>query len=287
MIASYQEGQPRAQAPFPSAPFHKWLSPDGSVWTEFFRSAGAYMVRFPRLADFDISKDGSSVEAHGVPGVSKATIEHIFQNIVVPLSRSRQGKLVLHAAAVEVGNSAVLFLGPAGRGKSTLTAFFAQEGRRFLSDDGVQLEDAEGEPLVMPSHASIRLWADSESLLMAGQPKAERVDYTEKSRFLAGGEFRHCDEPRKLRAAYFIGEAPATQPRIERLTPGAAMIELVKNSFVLDIEARELLEGQFRALSALAARPLFFSLDYPRTYEALPLVREAIEQHSKSSGNHP
>ncbi|MBK7991643.1 MAG: hypothetical protein IPK05_18515 [Comamonadaceae bacterium] len=65
---------------------------------------------------------------------------------------------------------------------------------------------------------------------------------------------------------------------IEPLRPAEALIELVKNSFLLDIEARDMLVRHFDDLTRLAALPIYFRLDYPRDYGTLPAVRDAIVQ---------
>jgi hypothetical protein len=49
---------------------------------------------------------------------------------------------------------------------------------------------------------------------------------------------------------------------------------------LLDIEARDMLARHFDDLSRLAELPIYFRLDYPRSYEALPTVRQAIVRHA-------
>ena len=144
------------------APFHQWSFPDGTLWTQFYRQGGGYLLRFPDLADFEVSADGATVLGFPAPGVTSPTVEHLYLNQVLPLALSRQGKLVLHGSAVDIGGQGVAFLGESGRGKSTLAASFATEGTRFLTDDGLLLEWVDGHCMIVPSHPSIRLWEDSQ-----------------------------------------------------------------------------------------------------------------------------
>ena len=269
------------QAPLEAAPFHEWATPDGRQWTSFHRTDAGYLLRFPALADFTVSADGQEVSVCPEPGVSEQTVEHLYLNQVLPLALSRQFKLVLHAAAVEIDGFAVAFVGVSGRGKSTLTASFSTSGYRFLTDDGLQLEKSGGAYLAKPSHASIRLWEDSRSALIPETAlAAPPVDYTPKSRMLAGSEVPHCDVPRPLRCIYFLGAGNTDEVSIEPVGGRDAMIELVKHSFLLDIEEREMLKHHFARLTELARRPMFFRLDYPRQYESLPQVLEAIVKHA-------
>ena len=69
-------------------------------------------------------------------------------------------------------------------------------------------------------------------------------------------------------------------PTIEPLRPAEALIELVKHSFLLDIEARDMLARHFDDLTRLAELPIYFRLDYPRRYKALAAVREAVIRHA-------
>lgn len=264
-------------------PFHRWVFPDGTLWTNFYRAGNHYLLRFPALADFTVSASGMEVAVHPVPGVSAQTIEHLYLNQILPLALSRQWKLVLHASAVEVGDAAVAFVGASGLGKSTLAASFATGGYRFLTDDGLQVEKSGEGYLVQPSHASIRLWDDSRAELIPETTRAApAVDYTDKMRLLADDAVAFCDVARPLQRVYFLGDGDVDDISIHPSSGRDAMIELVRHSFLLDIEEREMLTRHFSQLTELARRPMFARLDYPRRYETLPGVRDAVIQHVRS-----
>ncbi len=271
---------PRAQAPIAVEPFHKWLLPDGPPWTDFYRDGEHYLLRFPALADFTVLASGMEVAVYPVPGVSDHTVEHLYLNQVVPLALSRQWRLVLHASAVEIGNVAVAFLGASGHGKSTLAASFATSGYRFLTDDGLQLVKSGEGYLVQPSHASIRLWDDSrDELIPEATRAAPPVDYTPKIRLLADDVVAFCDVARPLRFVFFLGDGEVGDVSIRPARGRDAMIELVRHTFLLDIEEREMLAHHFGQLTELVRGPMFARLDFPRRYEMLPRVRDAVIRH--------
>lgn len=272
----------RDQAPLKEIPFHQWTLPGGCLWAGFYRLDDQYLVRFPELVDFLISSNGDDVNAYPVPGVSQQTVEHLFSNQILPLVLSRQFKLVLHGSAVVLDDVAVAFLGPSGRGKSTLAASFATEEFQFLTDDGLQLEKIDGKYFVLPSHPSIRLWDDSRrELIPQTAQSSPPVDYTSKARLNADDKVVYCNERRSLKYIYFLGETDKKSISITSVTGSEAVIEIVKNSFLLDIEEKEMLSHQFKQLSALVQHPIFFRLDYPRRYEVLRKVREAIVTHAQ------
>ena len=89
-----------AQGDISSKPFHHFFLDDGSVWTEFYRTDYGYLLRFPGLADFEVSADGRAIVARPAEGADANTIEHLYINQLVPLALSRQGKPAFHASAV-------------------------------------------------------------------------------------------------------------------------------------------------------------------------------------------
>lgn len=275
---------PRPQFPLDQPPFHEWVFPNGALWTRFYRTAAGYLLRFPDLADFEVSVEGDTVAAYPAPGVSEAAVRHLYLNQVLPLALSKQGKLVFHASAVEIGGMGVAFMGESGRGKSTLAASFATGGFRFLTDDGLTVEACDHGYRIVPSHPSIRLWKDSEAALLAPDtPAAPALEFTSKSRFLAGQAIAFCDSPRPLRRVYFLGQGGASRIAFQRLSPAEALIELVKHSFLLDIEEREMLAAHFDELSGLASLPIYYRLDYQRDFEGLARLRQAVIEHATNA----
>ncbi|MBK5105698.1 MAG: hypothetical protein JJE42_15740 [Burkholderiales bacterium] len=270
----------RAQQALRARPFREWLQPDGAVWMQFYRTDAGYLLRFPELADFEVSGDALAVACRPAPDVSEETTRHLFLNQVLPLVLSKRGKLVFHASAVEVSGAAVAFVADSGRGKSTLAASFAAAGYRFLCDDGLVLERRGAGYDAMPSHPSIRLWQDSqEALVGAGAQTVLPVQYTAKARLLAGEGMAFCGEPRALRRVYFLGDGGAPGVTLQKLGAGDALGEWMKHSFLLDIEERPLLASHFDQLAVLASRPIAYRLDFPRRYDALEAVRQAIVVH--------
>jgi len=260
---------------------HEWLEADGSIHAEFFKSDAGYWVRFPALADFFISSDGKTVERWPVAGLTEATLEHLYLNQALPLALSRQGKLVFHGSAVSLPAGAVAFAGRSGLGKSTIAASFASAGYPFLTDDALLLEIQSDHLIVTPSHPSIRLWEDSKSKLVGdGALMAPAVQITSKSRLLSGAAIPYCPQPQPLRAFYFLGEGNVDQVGFQALSPQDVILLLVKNSFLLDVEERDAIGQHFQALCDLASQPIFFHLDYPRRYDVLPAVREAVIHHA-------
>ena len=278
MHFAVQPIRPFAPQPLPS--FHQWTLPDGTLWVQFYRTTSGYVLRFPDLAEFEISADGQTICCWPSAEISDSTIQHLYLNQVLPLALSQQGQLVFHASAVEIGDVAVAFMGASGRGKSTLATSFATNGFRFLTDDGLILEPHDEHYRVIPSHPSIRLWKDSEQALVSPDiVKAPPVQFTSKSRFLSGHGIAFCAQPRSLKQIYFLGEGKAAQFVCNRISRALALIELVKHSFMLDIDASTLLANQFDALSRLTQQIPCYYLDYPRSFAALSAVRQALIHH--------
>lgn len=272
----------REQSPIAGEPFHRWSQRDETAWLDFYKSDdGSYLLRFPDLADFIVSGDGVRIACAPVPGVNSATFHHLFVNQVLPLARSRSGKLAFHASAVEVAGGAIAFFGLSGRGKSTLAASFASNRCPFLTDDGLFVEQRSGTYYILPNEPSIRLWEDSQEEVARGTSAAESVSYTTKGKLLAGSELVHCGSDRGFVAAYFLGDAVSANVRIRRLNPAEAAMEWVRQSFLLDVEDQRLLEGHFHRVVDIVSIVPSFALDYPRVYEFLPEVRRVVADHVK------
>lgn len=264
----------------PEPSFHQYLNDDGSVWTDFYRDGKNYLLRFPGLADFDVSADGTEVSAYPMTDCDANTVEHLYINQIVPLALSRQGQPAFHASVVTVHDGAVAFLGQSGAGKSTLAASFAFDGSAFLTDDALLVEEVDGSCMAMPSHASVRLWDDSVDALVGDDIlQAGPVSYTPKTRLLAGDALAYSDQPQRLLAAFVLASENLNSVAIETLDGMDRYMGWLNNSFLLDIEDQDLLSQHFEWTHRISDAVATFSLDYPREYGMLPDVRAAVRQH--------
>jgi hypothetical protein len=285
-VIRYETRPARIQATAVTEPFHRYIFEDGTVWTEFYRSGKGYLLRFPELADFEISADGTVVIAHPVSGIDEATIEHLYINQLVPLALSRQGRPAYHASVVTVPGGAVAFLGKTGMGKSTLAASFSLNEAAFLTDDALLVEESDSGCRAMPSHASLRLWDDSaEALVDERIAKASAISYSSKARLLAGEALAYCEEPQTLLAAYVLERQGAQDVAIRVLTGLDRYMAWLGNSFLLDIEDHDLLSQHFEWTHRISGAVPTFSLDYPRDYGMLPDVQNAVRHHVANPGN--
>jgi len=278
-VIRYSIRPAREQQPVGLSRFHEYVFDDGTVWTEFYRLETGYLLRFPDLADFEVTSDGRTVVAHPAPDADAATVEHLYLNQLVPLALSRQGRPAFHASVVTVPGGCVAFLGRTGMGKSTLAASFALADAEFLTDDSLIIDDRDGRIVSLPGHASLRLWEDSvDQLIGQSAARAEQTSYSSKARLLAGGALRHRDTPTPLLAAFLLTRMGSTRINLQQITGAERHIAWVENSFLLDVQDQGLLNRHFCWTRRIAAKVPTFALDYPRNYGSLADVRQTITQ---------
>ncbi len=283
--------EPRAQEPLTQAPYFKWPSPDGSAWANFYRFESGYLLRFDDIADFYLPKCEIRVDCYPSLEATDEASRRLCRNQVDLLARSRQDQLVFHASAVELGQFAVGFVGESGSGKSTLAANFAIHGQRFLSEDGLILESNLSATAyeVLPHDPAIRLWHDSWTAL-TGHENGHRpaslathdalyfsagVDMTGTASVIA-----FADQPRPLKCLYLLGVSESTSVSIRPVAKTEAVFELLKSSFLLDIDEPQATVAHFKRISMLVGQIPVYRLDYARRFELLDEVHERVLQHA-------
>ena len=97
------------------------------------------LVDIPKIAKFHIQR-GNFIEIDPYPEVQMQSVLLYLFGSIMAVCLYQRGMLVLHANSIEINNSAVLFAGNSGAGKSTTAAIFHQKGYNVLSDDIVVLD---------------------------------------------------------------------------------------------------------------------------------------------------
>jgi hypothetical protein len=273
---------PPASMDEPWERLHCWEMPSGEIWLEICKRQTAYRLRFPNCANFVVSETNNTVSCQPALETPMDTIRHLFLDQVVPLVLGHRGDLVLHASAVSGPDGAVAFVGKSGCGKSTLAASFCERGFSLLTDDCFRLRERDGAFWAVPSYPGLRLWSDSLDGLGWEQMPHESVShYSEKKRLYASNSrLPAAREEVPLSRLYLLTPAPES-PQTELLEiasvrPQAALIELVRCAFCLDITDRDRIRKQFETLGRIAAGEKIFRLNFPHDFSRLDEVCNTI-----------
>jgi len=284
--------------PGPPSLFVRWveeeLVPDGSVWFREWddtgspslrvaRADGRYLLQFPGKAGFRVSSDGREVECRPEAGIPHYTVRHLLLNQVLPLVLSRQRVPVFHGSCVDLGSGAAVFAGATGRGKSTLSGFFARCGYPLVTDDCVALVPTEAGFAVSPSYPGVRLWKDSLEFLNGDETTCPPVAHDKTKRHFAGGVMSSSTRPVPLRRFYCLDRSEGNTIEITRLEGAALIREVVSSQFLLDSGDPRELETSFRTACRIAETGSCYRLVVPRGFDRLPEVADTISRHAQRS----
>ncbi len=266
--------------------FHRWSTPANGVWLSLGVRGEDYLLRFPDLGDFLISRDAKEIRCRPLPGTPASTLRHLFLDQVIPLILSRRELLVLHASAVLTPHGAIAFVGKSGQGKSTLAACFGQIGCPLISDDYLVLRKTGQAWAAIPSYPGVRLWPEASDGVFSILPETTEIaHYTKKRRVSDPALVPFAGRPYSLRGLYFLdgdGEMVQPGPSIALSDPREAFMKLVACAFNLDIRDKSLLRNQFDAIGHLRNRLPCFRLQYERDFSALPALRQLIVAQNSS-----
>ena len=121
----------------------------------------ALVLDVPEVARFRIS-GGNKITVAADSGAPQRNIRLYLLGSAFGALLHQRGLLPLHANGVEIDGKAVAFMGASGEGKSTLAAWFHDQGHRIIADDVCVVGfEPSGEPYATPGPPRLRLWADA------------------------------------------------------------------------------------------------------------------------------
>lgn len=258
---------------------HYWRNSGGHVTAALASDDRGYLLRFPDLADFWISSDGRRISVSHPESTSIETLRHLLLDQVLPRVLTHTGRLVLHGSCVRVQDRVLVFVGETGQGKSCLAASFDAAGYPLLSDDGVVVVPHPDGPRILPTYRSLRLWPDAVRELYSQTPQlAPMAHYSSKHRVELADRCEQQRTPLPVDRIFVLraGCPPAETPQVTRLTARDGCVELLRQTFQLDVTDRQRTAALFAMVSELAHQVPLFAIDYPRVYTCLPQVHAVI-----------
>ena len=166
-----------------------------------------------------------------------------------------RGVICLHASAIAIGSDAIALLGPAGSGKSTTAAAFAERGFSILAEDVVTLDDRGDQFLVRPAYPCIRLWPASVKALYGSESRLPKLtpnwdkcylDLTERPE-----QFQQQSLP--LAAIYLLGERrdDSKAPFVKQIDRAEGLMSLVANTYATKLMDKDMRAREFELLTRL------------------------------------
>ena len=266
----------------PSQWFPHWYLSNGELWLSFAKMNGGYLLRFNELADIYVSNCGSEIVYMQKCEIPQQTINHLLLDQVIPLVINLRGGEALHASAVLTPQGVVAFSGKAGSGKSTLAANFLKAGYPLLGDDCLVFSEKNQGIYAIPAYPGLRLWEDATAWLFGRGGSYESVaHYTTKQRVaIRWHPEAYCAKPEPIKRIYALTHpSEATNNAdivIERLSKRDGFMELINYAFRLDITDPVMLKRQFQFLQHVASKVSVRRLIFPRDFNLLPAIQEAI-----------
>ena len=197
----------------------------------------------------------------------------------------QRGRIVLHASAVRVRDSAVLFCGPSGAGKSTLAAALVDAGYDLVTDDfcGISMQ-ADGTPWVEPDGRQLKLWQNSIDKLSLTERRAAPVRPAIQKYYVEPRAATAAALP--LSAIYVLREArPPHMPGIDRpnIVDGGLMVRYnaYRPAMVRRMAQADL---YFQAAATISRRAGVFTLTREMNFTQMPVVMGWLEAHWRELG---
>lgn len=243
--------------------------PEGEV--RGIRAEGrAVYITWPGIGRF-LVRDGREILVDPDPDVSEDVLRlFILGTSIAVLLHQRQDMAVFHASAVSYSDSALVFAGHRGAGKSGMAAAFHADGSQLLADDVAAIDLSHGSPIVLPGFPFMKMWPDTLAAL-GHQPEALpklRPEIEKRGYRIANG---FSKESVPLRAIFILGQGETIT--IERLHGQDALFGLMSfwyaarfGSEVIQIMG---LSDHFQRCARLVNEVPIYLLTKPDAQEAL------------------
>jgi hypothetical protein len=212
------------------------------------RTEGGYVIRYPTFCDAEVDPALQTIVLNPASSERRPMAELLFTGSILAKILTLRGECVLHASAVSVHGRAVAYIGPPGRGKSTLAALSCASGARLITDDVLRLIP-DGEGWFSPTGtAVIRLRPQAQSIaFLLNGARQETLDER------IGVTFTLEDSRFPVAALVFpLPSRTAGSLALSRLTQDEALMRLTSFPRVLGWKSPDVLAKSFRWNARLA-----------------------------------
>lgn len=237
------------------------------VSKQFFaawRTDEGYLLRFFDTCDVHYDRTLSSAVIHPVAGADPDLLAVLAGGTVLAFALAMRGEPVLHASAVQIGDSALAFVGSSGMGKSTTATLMCADGALLITDDLLRLDLSSTPPTCSLGATELRLRKAAGDLSdrFASAPGRRTTGDARDALAIP------ASTTEKLPLAAIVIPLPdnsgeRTTAEVTKLDGMAAFLQLARFPRLLGWEDEEVLGRQFQQLGEVVDRVPVFQARLP------------------------
>ncbi|NIG55370.1 hypothetical protein [Chitinophaga sp. Cy-1792] len=242
------------------------------------------------VVSFIILPAGRKVYYQYADSVSLQTVQSLIKGNITKCCLQEQGNFCLHAAAMCMGDKAILFIGRKGAGKSTLSAYLHLQQHAVWCDDYSVLQLQENSFFVSQGETALKINPEIVTAfnIPAGQIKSvfelpDHWDQTSLSALISSKYYfkRPATDndirPRKVAAIFFLHERmPAPQKIITPISKVNAFSILMDEILLPGINSRNYLNTYFQSALQLLEIVPSYHVNSPDDISRIHEVYESI-----------
>jgi len=210
------------------------------------RSPCGFLFSYADGTSVWIDTDGTDIWCTRSPD---STIEDLATYLTGPIFGfvlRRRGHVSLHASAVQVGNGAMILVGPHGAGKSTIAAALAARGCALVTDDVLHVRKTAAGWVAEPFASGLKLWPDASALVLGPAVSLPRLTPTWDKRSLGLKQFGviAAPGPVMVQSVLFLewSDSDRVEPSLETIGAAETVVRLATHG-----SAAHLLDDRQRA----------------------------------------
>jgi hypothetical protein len=276
---------------------HEVPEPDGPVFYErrcyapchngdtvirVYRGPGGSWLWGNGIGTFHVLPGARQVNAYIEQEADERFVGNMVLGYLSAFVLHQLGHATLHASAVVTTHGAVVFMGPSGRGKSTMAAAFLRRGASLLTDDVLRLY-VEGDSVYgVPSFPVMKLWDPSLECALDLHEELPDVAATVPKKIIGmEGRFGFNHRPVPIRGFYVLNRYendvdPGNEVTVTRISGQASLktlLDQVPASAYLDPKEKALFLPRYAQFTRLAPVSL---LSYPNGFEHQQAIYECV-----------
>jgi hypothetical protein len=216
---------------------------------------------------------GQEIIVNSQTGIDETFLRALILGPALGILLHQRGRLVLHASAVNINDTAVAFMGHNGAGKSTTTFSFMNNGHPLISNDILSIDFRNGLPVVYPGLPRIKLWPESLELSRKNM-RSFPIHPESRKRSCFVDNFYNRDI--YLKHIYVIKNSEKTF--LEELKPQDALLELIRNSYCANIFQNSDQATNLKEYAKIVKNVSIKQLNIKRSLDKIPEMVNLVER---------